>query len=825
MRSGRDIRLSFGSFLQNLPQDLRFAFRVFASSPGFTLVAVLTLGLGIAICSTVFSWIDGVLLHSYPGVTDTRGLALVETNTSSGASSYLDHRDYRDGLKRLGEVAIGRITPLSIGADGNAERAWAELVSANYFDVLRVKPVLGRAFLPEEGADKPGAFAVAVISHRMWQRRYHGDPGVLGTTIRVNRHLLTIVGVAPPRFRGSLVGFVYDVWMPITMAAEMGTGDGTLNSRACRDLTSTLVRLAPGSTIEQARAEVGAVAKRLAAAHPDTNGGVEATVVPVWAGQLGAQGMLMKPLAILTAVSVLLLLIVCANVANLLLSRAISRRREIAIRVAHGASPSRVVRQLLTETLLLALAGGALGLLLVGWTGQSLDRLLPPLDFPIEIGGGLSGPTVAFTLLVVMVATLASGLGPALLSVRGDLSRTLNEGGRGGIGGPRSHRLRKLLIGVEVGFAVVAVASALLFLRSFRNATRIEPGFDTQNVVVSQFYLSNAGYSAQEQWTFCRMLRERMEAVPGVVGVTYSDVVPLTSPASSPEDHLEVDGYVPAPNERMRLPRATVPPGFFEVMGIPLLEGREFTERDEAGARPVMIVNETFARRFFAGRSPIGRTVAGGVGTIVGLVKDSKYDTPTEGSKAYFYRPFRQQFAPGLNFAFLVKTTGDPMLLVPELRRQALALNQDAVFRSVRLRDAIGYSLYVPMVTASLLTVVGAVCLLLAAAGLYSVISYAVSQRVQEFGVRMALGAGPWDLVRMVARESLLLTAPGLLVGMAVALAAARGVGGMLVGVSVADPAAFAGAALFLLVVTLLACYWPARRAARVDPMSAVRSQ
>jgi predicted permease len=321
------------------------------------------------------------------------------------------------------------------------------------------------------------------------------------------------------------------------------------------------------------------------------------------------------------------------------------------------------------------------------------------------------------------------------------------------------------------------------------------------------------------------MLRERMEAVPGVVGVTYSDVVPLTSPASSPENQIAVDGYVPAPNERMRLPRATVPPGFFEVMGIPLLEGREFTERDEAGARPVLIVNEAFARRFFAGKSPIGRTVEGGQGTIVGLVKDSKYDTPTEGPKPYFYRPFRQQFAPGLNFAFLVKTTGDPMLVVPELRRQALALNQDAVFRSVRLRDAIGYSLYVPMVTASLLTVVGAVCLLLAAAGLYSVISYAVSQRVQEFGVRMALGASPRDLVRMVARESLLLAVPGLVVGMAVAFAAARGIGGMLVGVSAADPTTFAGAALFLLVVTLLASYWPARRAARVDPMSAVRSQ
>ncbi|HVO12807.1 MAG TPA: ABC transporter permease [Vicinamibacteria bacterium] len=811
--------------LQNVLRDARIALRVFASSPGVTLVAALTLALGIAVASTVFSWIDGVLLHSYPGVTDTRGLALVQTNVSSGASSYLDYRDYREALKGVGETAVGRLTPLSIGADGNAERAWAELVSANYFDVLRVKPVLGRAFLPEEGADRPGAFPVAVISHRLWQGRYRGDPGVLGTTVRLNRHLLTIVGVAPPRFRGSMVGFAYDVWMPITMAREMGTGDGTLSFRGCRDLTSVLVRLAPGATTEQARAEASAVARRLAASYPDTNRGVEATVVPVWAGQLGAQGMLMRPLAILAAVSALLLLIVCANVANLLLSRAVARQKELAIRVAHGASRGRLVQQLLTETLLLATAGGALGLLLVCWTGRSLDRLLPPLDFPIDIGGGLSGRTVGFTLLLVLAATVASGLVPALVSVRGDLSRTLNEGGRGGIGGARSHRLRKLLVGAEVGLAVVAVIGALLFLRSFRNANRIEPGFDARNVLVAQFYLSNAGYSAQEQWAFCRTLRERMEQVPGVVGATYTDFVPLSSPASSPEDYLPVDGYVPAPNERMRLPRAAVPPGFFQFMGIPLVEGREFSERDEAGAPAVLIVNQTFARRFFGGASPIGRTVAGGAGTIVGLVRDGKYDTPTERPQPYFYRPFRQEFAPGLNFAFLVRTRGDPTLVVPELRRQALALNQDAVFHSVRLRDAIGYSLYVPMVTASLLSVVGAVCLLLATAGLYSVISCAVSQRVQEFGVRMALGAGPWDLVRMVTRESLLLAVPGVLVGMAVALAAARAVGGMLVGVSAADPATFAGAALFLLLVSLLASYWPARRAARVDAMSAMRSQ
>jgi predicted permease len=819
MKTAKTDRPFMPNILQTVLQDIRFSVRFFTSNRKFALVAVFTLALGIAVNATVFSWIDSVLLHPYPGVTDTRGMALIETVTLSGerlvATSYLDYRDYRDNLKLVSDIAIGRFTPLTLGLQGNADRAWAELVSANYFDILKVKPVLGRAFLPEEGAEKPGAFPVAVISYRMWQNRFHGDRNVLGKEIRLNRHQLTIIGVAPPEFRGSTVGLVYDAWMPISMADDMGTGGGTLNYRGCRDLTSMIVRLKPGVTLEQAKDEVSALVKRLATDYPNTNRGVDAMVVPVWAGHLGAQGILLKPLQILMAVCALLLL-----------SRAVTRQREFSLRLAFGAGRGRIIRQLLTETFLLVAGGAALSILLVVWMERSLNQLLPRVDFPFDLSGGLSLSTLGFTLLVVLVVTVAAGLIPALISIRGNLSQTLNEGGRSGIGGTRTHRLRGILVGVEVALAMVALISAGLFLRSFGNASRIEPEFHKRNVSVAQFYLSNAGYTAEEQRSFCRRLRERMEAVPGVSGVTYSDFVPLTSPGSSPQDQLVIDGYVPVPNQQMLLHRATVLPGYFDFMGIRIMDGRDFSERDEAGAPAVMIVNETFAHHFFGEATPLGRTIhiSGANLTVIAEVKDSKYDTPMQAPIPYFYVPFQQVFGPGLNFSMLIKTTDDPMAVIPDLRREALALNQDAFFHSVRL-DALGYSLYPQKVAATLLTVTATLCLLLAAIGLYSVMSYAISQRTQEIGVRMALGASHFKVLQMVTRESVLLTLPGLVLGIGAALVALRFFRSMLVGVSPTDPLTFRGASLFLVAVALLASYLPARRTLQIDPMIALRCQ
>jgi predicted permease len=816
--------------MRSLWRDVRFGLRGFQNSPGFTAVAVLTLALGLAVNTTVFSWIDALLLNPLPGVGASRELLHMESVTTAGEYlvnlSFLDYRDYRDNLKLVSGLAVARHTPLSVGSAGEIERAWGELVSGNFFDVLRIKPILGRTFLPEESGDKPAAYPMAVISHRMWQRRFGGDPGVLGKTIRLNRRELTIVGVAPPEFRGTRVGLAYDVWAPITMAVAMGTGSGTLNYRGTRDITSTFVRLKPGVTLEQARAEVAALARRLEAAYPTTNRGIGATLTPVWRSHSGAQALLLGPLQILMAVCGLLLLIVCANVANLLLARAVSRQKEFSIRLALGAGRLRLARQLLTETLLLAGAGGLIGAFLAVWMARTLVALLPPTDAPIALDAGLSFNTLGFTLLVSLLATLISGTAPALLSVRTELSESLKAGGRGGGSGAHSHRLRGLLVVCEVALASVALVGAGLFLKSFRNASAIHPGFDMSNVSISQFYLSYSGYSAEEQRQFCRTLRERLEAAPGVIGVSYSDHVPLAF-GSSPYGQLEVEGHTPTPNEDMNIHRSMVPPGHFNLMRIPLLEGRDFTELDEAAAPPVMIVNQNFARRFFAGRSPLGRKVRRGAQsmTVVGVVKDSKYHRPTEAPLPYFYMPFRQVFAPGLNFAVFVKTAGDPLRVSETLRREALALNPDAICRTTRLSEASTAALYPQKVAAILLGVLGAASVFLAAIGLYSVMSYAVSQRTQELGVRMALGARPADVLALVVRQALTMALPGLGAGLVAALAASRLVAGVLVNMSPADPLAFAGTAVFLTLIALLACLVPALRATRLDPMTALRFQ
>jgi predicted permease len=816
--------LPMGAFFQ----DVRYGVRVLLQNPGFTMVAVAGLALGIAVNTTVFSWIDAVLLRPLPGVE--RDIVALEVLTPNGEfviNSYPDYRDYRDHLRLVSGLAVAQPAALSIGEENSSQRIWGELVSGNYFAVLGVRPVRGRMFSPDEYGDKPGAYPVAVISERLWRSRFRSDPSVVGATLRVNRQELTVVGIAPREFRGAIPGLTFDLWVPVMMGPQLnGIGEWMLRDRKTRNLLG-LARLKPGVPLAQVRAEIAGIGRELARLYPQANAGVRPVLLPIGEAHVGAQSLLRTPLRILMVVCGVVLLIVCANVANLLLARSVARRKEFCLRLALGASRSRVARQLLTESLLLAFIGTVLSVPLALALGRSLGYLLPPTGFPLDLNAGLGATLLGFSALVCIAATVFSGLAPALQSARSDLSEAMKEGSRGTSSGGRSHRLRGALVVAEVALAFVAVVGALLFARSFEAARSIDPGFDTDNVLVSQFHLSGAGYSVQQRKEFCLRLRRLVEQTPGVVSAAYADHVPLGFTPAWWED-LVVEGYVPGPSENMKIHRAVVAPGYFDLVRIPLLEGRDFREDDEEKSLPVMIVNQAFARRFFAGRNPIGRKVRGWGQwfTVVGLARDSRYNNVAEAPLPFFYVPFRQVYRADMNIAFYMRTASDPNRALPALRAAARSLDPNVgVFDAMPLAEYTAASLYPQKVAATLLGVLGALSLLLAALGLYSVMAYMVRQRTHEVGIRMALGARPGDVLRAVVGRGMLLAAAGLAAGAAGALVSTQLVRGVLVGISPTDPRVFLGAAVFLATVAALASFVPARHATRVDPIRALRHE
>ena len=813
-----------------LVRDLRFGFRVSLRSPALTAVAVLTLAIGIAANTTVFSWIDGVLLRPIPGVADGQELVAFETLTPNGQSittSYPDYRDYRDHLRLIAGLAVAQPRAFSVGEEDHAERISGELVSGNYFAVLGARPVAGRVFSPDEYGDKQGGYPVAVIGYGLWQRRFNRDPAVLGQTIRVNRQQLTIIGVAPPEFRGTIPGLAFEMWVPAMMGPQLNLmPDWMLRDRQTRNFVA-VARLKPGITIERARAEITALARELARTEADTNRGISATLLPIWKGHFGAQSVLLAPLEILMAVCGVVLLIVCANVANLLLARSAARQKEFSLRLALGAGRGTLIRQILSESLVLAVAGAVLGVPLTMWMAQSLGYLVPPGTLPVALEVRLNGDIFAFTVLLCLVACVVSGLAPAWSTTRTGLNEVLKEGGRTGGAGSRSRRMGGLLVIAEVALALVAIIGAGLFARSFQVASRINPGFDPHNVLVTHLSLSTAGYSVPQRKEFCRRLRERLESQPGVAGATYADMVPLGFD-SGPWEDLRIQGYVPGAAENMKIYRNVVAPGYFDLLRIGLVEGRDFTEQDDEKSQPVMIVNETFAQRFLTGRNPIGHQVHGWGQwfTVVGVVKDSKYHTPNEAPLPYFYVPFRQIYRADLAIAFYLRTNGGSSQALVMMRRELRSMDPNVgMFDAMPLSEFIEASLFPQKVAAMLLAVLGAIALVLAAAGLYSVIAYTISQRTQEIGIRMALGARPGDVLALVVLQGMGLTLAGLAAGVAVALAITRLASGLLVNVSATDPLIFAGATLFLALVALAAVCVPALRATRTDPNAALRWQ
>jgi Acidobacterial duplicated orphan permease len=816
----------------DLVQDLRYALRTLRRSPGFTLVAVLTLALGIGANTTIFSVVSAVLLRPPAEVHEPDRLVSVYTSDYSGprygTSSYADYLDFLSGTTQLSGLAAFAPSPLNFSTDGAASRVWGEEVTGNYFAVLGVVPALGRTFA-DDGGSAPGSDPVAVLSYGMWQRAFGADSGVIGRKVQVNGYPFTVVGVAPPRFAGSMRGVQADIWVPYLMRGVLAPGDGGFTQRGDRGLF-VMGRLAPGATLATAQASFDVIARRLHDAYPSYWGDVheEARAITLLAERDARvipqlRGAVVSFLGLLMAVVGLVLLICCANVANLLLARAAGRRRDVAIRLALGASRGRLVRQLLTESALLALLGAVLGVLLAKLAMGFLVAFKPPLPIPVALDLAVDRGVLAFTAVVAGVTGLIAGAAPTLKAARLDLVPALKGGTPDG--SPRRWRpaLRNVLVVGQVAVCVILLAMAGLLLRSLRAAQAVDLGFDPQGIALFSIELGSQGYTEARGAAFYDDLIGRVGSLPGVRAVSLAESVPLG--LSYSRRGVRVEGYQPRQGEDLEFGANIVAPGYFDVVRIPMARGRAFTVRDRAGSLPVVIVNESFADRFWPGEDPIGKRIGDGevLREVVGVARDSRVRSLNEGATPFFYLPYLQRYEP--NMILEVRTAGDPAAVVPIVRREIAALDRDLPVQVQTMEEALGLSLLPQRVGATLLGVFSVLGLVLASIGLYGVVAYAVTQRTRELGIRLALGAETRDIYRVVIRQGMSLMIVGVTIGIAVALLLTRLVRGLLFGVSPADPLTLGVVVAILTVVALLASYVPARRATRVDPLVALHEE
>jgi predicted permease len=706
--------------------------------------------------------------------------------------------------------------------DGVPERVWAEVVTGNFFDVLGVRAAVGRTFLPEEDRT-PGAAAVAVISHGLWQRRFGGSPDVVNRRVEINEQPFTIVGVTPQGFQGSETALAYDIWVPMMMQAALMPGGDRLTLRDSHWMTG-FGRLAPGATIAQARDELQAMTRQIAAEYPDY-ADMGATALFLRDSDRGAIGVLRPVLVALAVVAGLVLLIACANLANLTIARTAARRREIAIRLSIGASRGRVVRQLLTESLLIAAGGAALALVIARWTAGLLVLFAPPTEFTIAIDVPLDARVFVFTCAAAALTSVIFGLVPALQASAGDYTTTLKEDSAGA--GTSRRRLRDTLVVVEVSLSLALLVSAGLCVRSLQKARQFDPGFNPSGILLASLDLFPAGYTAEAGGVFYRQLLERLRALPGVEAASLSRRVPLGFTGSS-SSTIQVDGFAPASDQSMSVMFNQVGPDYFRTMQIPLARGRDLAAADERGARPVAVVNEAMARRYWPDRDPLGGRFrfgsTGGWITVVGVAREVKFRALNEAPRPFAYLPVLQWHYPAMTIH--VRTAGDPSALAPAVRAAVQAIDAGLpLFATRTLLAHTGAATFQQRLAGSLLSVFGGLALVLAAVGLYGVLAFIVGQRTREIGVRMALGATQAAVFRLVVRHGLKLTAIGVVIGLGAAFGVARALSTLLFGVEAYDPVTLSVATLVLVACAIAACLAPAVRATRVDPVRALRHQ
>jgi predicted permease len=800
-----------------LTHDLKFAWRTLVRRPAFTLVAVLILALGIGANATIFSWMESVVLQPIPGVESSGLIALHgTTKTRTDLSfSYPDFLDIRASRPAgVEDLIASRAVAVNLRGDGEPRRVWGQMVTPNFFEVLRLSPHLGRGFTPAEGATRDKE-PVVVLSFHAWHEHFAADQGVVGRTITLNGRPFTVIGVAPPEFGGTMIGLSLDLFVPLTMQRAFMTGD-RLGQRGSAFL-QVYGRLAPGATLEEAQASLDVAAARIAKDHRDHDGrGI--LVEPVWKD--GTAGLMLPVMTTMMAVVGIVLLIACANLAGLMLARGQARQREVAVRLAVGASRGRVMRQFLVESALLAALGGIGGLAIANWTSGTLMLLIPPTPFPVTFEPSITGRVLAFSFGVTFVAAIAFGLLPAIRASRPDVGSALKDAAAH-VAGARG-RLRSALVVAQVALSLLLLVCAALFVRGLAHASRVDPGFDLREGIIAAIDLLPGGYDEARGTALHRELVERVAALPGVASATVASMMPLDIGSGS-QMGFTIAGYQPAPNEELEASYNRVGPGYFEAMGIPIVAGRGIDARDAEGRQLAVVVNETMVRKYWAGDA-VGRSVDFGSGpaTVVGVARDGKYSRLNEDPKNFMYVPLAQFFRH--DALLIVRAGGDEGPLVSALQAEIRKLDPDLPLFDVRtVAEHMKMSVFIPRLASVILGLFGGLALLLAVIGLYSVIALAVAQRTKEIGVRVALGASRASVVALVLVQGLKLTAIGTVLGVVLAAAASRLLRSQLMGVSPGDVPTFAGTVLLLIVVAVLACAIPARRAARLDPVRALR--
>jgi macrolide transport system ATP-binding/permease protein len=816
-------------FFQVLWQDLRFGFRMLRRNPGFSILAILCLTIGIGATTAVFSWIEGVLLRPFPGVAhQERMMAVAGTYRGMAGApgdstdlSWPDFQDFQRNCKLFDAFIVDRITGVTLAIGDRADRTTGSIVSANYFDALGVRPILGRGFEPDENTGR-NAHPVVVISYQMWKERFHGDPAIVGRAQMLNGMPHTIIGVAPEGFYGTFVGWAMQFWVPVSMQERFTRDAYQLEDRGAPWIEGFAL-LKPGVTGQQAQAEISAVASRLENDYPATNRGRGVRLFPLWKTPFNNAGTMFPTLSVALAVVCFVLLIACANVGNLLLVKAFGRRHEMTVRLAVGAGRGRLLKQLLTEGLILSAIAAACGLLVANWCRNLLPLLLPSRGgVSMRLPGEIDWRVLALSTGVCLISAVFFGLVPALQSSKIDLVSALKAESGGVVGGGRRALLRGGLIVVQVSLSFVLLVGAGLLLKSLGAIQNTSPGFATHGVLTTSVDLTAAGYDTERARNFQDALTDRLQSLGGVQSVAFERVTPFsyTGYSSAP---IAVDGYVTAPDEDPTVDYNEVGPGYFATMGIPLVEGREFTRADKENAPLVAVVNEFMAAKYWRGRSPVGSRlqVKGRWMQVVGTAKMSKYRNLAEARKPFFYVAMRQNIN-GLNLNIRTSLSAEAVTKV--LVREIHALDANlAPGEVISMQEQVDRTTAVQRVAVTMLGVFGGLALLLAAIGLYGVMSYTVSQRTREMALRMALGASTSNLFGLVLSHGLALTAGGVVLGAAAALSLTSLMGNLLYNVSPRDPLVFGSALVVLTIATLAACFLPAFRAACTDPVRALR--